>query len=364
MPIFSSKNNLIIDLGTGYIKALSFYKNGTGNVTTGYARALINQDTLFKSNYFSPDAIKEGFDLILKGLNKKAFSDFSKTYFILSPEYIKETIISVKIKRNHPEQKISQSELEQIKKKASKLAQDIILEKKEFDEIQFLKFSIFSFKIDGYQIPKILGYTGQEIELTMFCVFSINNYYKKAKNFIESQKLTNYQIIWQGEYVLKIATDFNNKSFALIDAGDRLTRIYLCNNGYITKITEIPFGGNKITKDISSHLNIKPLEAQAIKEKFFLTQLSQELKGEIGSVLSQLEKLFLIELEHNADFNVKTIDNIAVFGGTSIFAKNALANYGVADKIYKIEFKNISIQKEILADGQYHNTLLICNYEN
>jgi Tfp pilus assembly PilM family ATPase len=165
---------------------------------------------------------------------------------------------------------------------------------------------------------------------------------------------------------MKMANDFENKMFALIDAGDKLTRVYICNNGHISKITDIPFGGQKITKDIAHHLNIKTIEAQAIKEKFFLTQLSQELKGEIGEILNQLSKLFLIELEHNANINVKNINNISVFGGTSIFAKDALANYGVGQNINKTEFKNISITdtKDILADGQYNSILLICNYES
>ncbi len=359
MPVFYKKNNIVFDFGTGIVKAVIFHMNNKAEILK-YAKADISQDTLFKSNYFQNDVLQDSFNEIYKNLEIKNLSQFQKCYFLLSGEYLKEMILTQKIIRDNPKEKISKQEEEKIKKTIANLCEKQILKNKKFGEIQFLKFRIFSIKIDGYQVEGLRGFSGKEIEFSIICVFSINDYFKKAKSFILSQKCQEAKFIFQSDFIINLADESNAKNLLIIDSGDKITRFYSFLSGNIVSIDEMDLGGRKITNDLAVRLNMEFLQAKAIKEKFFYTQIGKELGGEIKYVLENNKDVFLIHAKHDSGINIDSFENIYIFGGNGYFLKDFAINQ--KDKISNIEFKEILSSKEFLNDNIYHNLALICNY--
>ncbi|HOU45840.1 MAG TPA: hypothetical protein PLA41_01675 [Candidatus Pacearchaeota archaeon] len=362
MPLFSQKNNIVFDFGTGIMKAVVFAPYQKPEILK-FAKSHIGFETLFKSNHFQNDVLADSMRNILKDLQIRNLSDFRKSYFLLSPEYIKEKVLSVKIIRDNPSIKINSQEEEKINKQINQEAQKQVFSKKGMDDAQFLKIRILEMRIDGYTVDCLKGFNGKEVEVSFVYIFSINDYLKKAKSFIESQCAPNPKILFLSDFILDFIKDNGKESSIVIDSGDKITRIYQGVAGKLLKISDLSLGGNKITKDLAMHLNIKEEEARTIKEKFFETGLSENLSGEIKNVLKNAGKIFEIEVKDKIAIDWQKISKVFILGGNNHFIKDFFAPEEINDKICKIDFNNgIEAQKEILLENLYYNILLICNY--
>ena len=241
-------------------------------------------------------------------------------------------------------------------------------------DIHFINLKILEIKIDGYVVPAIQGYDGENLDFRILAIFLPKYYLENVKKNIQG-------LIPGGLEILNLAEVlpyfFRNRvaDGIFLDVGGNLTQIFLVNNGKLNKVDEFQIGGETFSQTLSQSLGLEISEARALKENYSKGELSEEgVRKRVREIFSQsLEEWF-----KNLKLKLKTHSLLPstffLFGGGSqlpeiqeILEEGDWEGFSFFTPpkvkfIYPKDFRNIEDITKKLNSLQNVPLLLIANY--
>ena len=311
---------LVLDVGTETVKALILRKKEI----LGLGKEYYERFGVFDGRDFQKDIIKKA---ILGAVDKaqgQAEIKVKPVLLGLPADVLKIRVTFQKFRRENSKKIIGAKEKKEIHQKiltgAKKDIARIFCQDSGIlaQDLEFLNLEILEVKIDGYQVPGISGYDGENLEFRILASFTPKYYLENFRKIINNL----------GFKIVKIVHPAQNLSSVLgrerptgifLDIGGKITQIFLMKNGKLEKIEEIKNGGKDFSEALSQTLGVSERRARILKERYSRGLISKESKSRLKEIFSgPLQDWF-------GNLKVKLItmkglisSNIFIFGGGSL----------------------------------------------
>lgn len=327
MPLFSigkkEKALLALDLGSEAAKAVAFNKEKEGVKILGHSLRYFEGTGLFGAeNFYQKTAQKTVSDLIDE-IKKRSGKIFTEAWLTLSPDVLNAEISSQTYARISGRKKISEKEEKEIMQVILGEAEEEI--SKQFSlksgilpaDVQFLGSRITEIKIDGYEVPKMVGFEGEIIYARILTVFAPKYYLERISGVLGKQGIKITKIVHPAE-VLPAVFSKTAKDGIFMDIGGEITQVILLKKGKIDSLGKINSGGKNLTETISKILGMSIPDARMLKERYSKGELSKESSERIKKIIFEdLQEFFSALKERLSDFSATSAKNLFLYGGAS-----------------------------------------------
>lgn len=341
-PIFKEAKKgecfLVLDIGTEAVKSLIFQKENEKIVILGYSVKEIERFGAFNGRGdFEEGIIKravsksveETLQNFLQNPGKQARLPARqakpKSIILgLPANILKARVVFKNLERKESKGVISREEEKEILKTALDEAQKevfkLFAEKLGFlpSDIRFIHLEILEIKINGYKVPQLYGYAGENLDFRILTVFLPKHYLEKFDKIIKSLNLEILRITHPALNLTKVfGAEIPTGLF--LDVGGDISQIFIIRDGQLDGIEEFEIGGNIFSRAISESLGISEKEARLLKEKYADKLLSEDTRGRIKEIFSQSLGGWFSALKSKLFSEISLIpQDFFLFGGGSL----------------------------------------------
>lgn len=307
-----------IDLGTEYIKVLSFEITPDKKaVIAGCGEALIT-DT-------GPEAALGRAITEAGGL---AGGSVREAIIGARSEDTLEVSVTVRHRREDPQKKIDQPEIDQLLDRVNEVA--IIEAAKQYArrtgnpdlELELINSTMILLKMDDLKVDSPLGCQGRQLEVTVTSAFAPSAVIKSIQKLCRSQKL-NLATIVSSTHALTAALGADSRenfNALLVDVGGQVTKVGIVFGGGVHSSGYLSFGGQHFTQALVQAVGWSPGEAEEKLRGFLGAQLSEADQELVEESLKKPAELWFSAWETvlSSFEGVKTFPNqIYLVGGGS-----------------------------------------------
>ncbi len=305
------KIKLAIDIGTENVKCV-LYRIDEGEVSVlGYSRANQKPFSMSKAIIMDSKEVSTTVDkcigLALMNAEEK-FTDITipRTAIVgIAGELVSGVPIVVNVERDDPEEKITESEIQNVISKVrehtfqstkEEIAEEIGMETNQLQEIET---SVTSIYIDGIKIKDPVSHTGSEITYRVFSSFAPRIQLDSINKICKAVKLDSCNIVVE-PFALAKSIEFilnDPNGGIIIDIGAGTTDVTVVQNGEIMGVSMFAIGGRVFSKRLEKELGIDYKEAEDLKMKYSLNQLDDFRKRTINKSLKNDIKAWLLGVE-------------------------------------------------------------------
>jgi hypothetical protein len=291
LPRFQRKNRdkkhfLALDIGTEAVKGALIEEKNKTPLVLETSLEYFDRFGTFDSYDFEADVFRKTLGRVLRQLWKEGGRP-ELLPVLLPPNVLKASLTLVSLKRKSPKKEISKEEGDRISQSLLRTAQKHILQ--EFSgktgilpfELQFLNLEVLEKRIDGYVVPRLLGYSGKTLELLVLGVFLPKYYFTQLKSLFKDLDLDPPKFIHLAE-TLK-----NGPEGIYLDVGGRCTQLIIFCQKKLRGITQFELGGEDFSRTLSQRLGVNIDRARILKERYAARVLSEGSQRKIRGFFSQ-----------------------------------------------------------------------------
>ena len=282
-----------LDLGTEIAKASVFYVDPKekkvvivgigeefhkfGNI---HGSAILNKNGVISTCEKAIEKAKE-----MAGINSESKKRM-RAIIGVSGELAEIAVEVFNYERKNQKVKISQSELEEITKKAEQKIFGSVehkMARKNKDgksSVKFISASIAEIKIDGYKIANVLDFKGKKIEATAHGTYMLADSFEIIKDVSDSLNLNLINVAYNPCAVVKsIAGKNETESSAIfIDVGGSITDVILERNGSVEAVKTFVLGGRMFTEKMPGGNDSEADERSCFKRNLWFSGIELSLK--------------------------------------------------------------------------------------
>jgi len=267
-----------LDIGTTKISVMIGRKDqyqkleilGTGRaVSIGVSRGIVaNIDQTVNS-------IKEA----VHEAKQKSGIDIKEVYVGIAGQHIKSLQHRGEIVRDNIDIEIEKSDIEKLRSNMFKL---ITIPGEEVIHVIPQEYTVDG--EDGIQDPK--GMAGVKLEANFHVITAQVGAVRNIMRCVEKAGLTTKDLVLEpfASAVATLDEDEQREGVALVDIGGGTTDVAIFLDNIIRHTAVIPFGGNVITKDIKSGLQILEKQAELLKIKFGSAMYTEDQENVMVSI--------------------------------------------------------------------------------
>lgn len=165
--------------------------------------------------------------------------------------------------------------------------------------IKLVNSRIQEIKVDGYRVTNPIGFSGREMVIGIFNVYSTEEHLEFLNNIAGKLNLELASIVAEPYAVAQaLSAGSNDKiSALLLDVGDFTTDITFIQEGKVRFIKTIALGGKIFNQRLSSELCVDNNDAEVIKIKYGNNLLSQTVTKKIARIIKKDMDIWLNALE-------------------------------------------------------------------
>lgn len=333
LPFLNKKNNqseevlLALDVGTEFVKAVLFTvdEGGTAIKVIGYGRSRQNSSAMKGAMIMNIEQVVNASDRAIGDalghadvvLSKESDAEYvtpapEKVILGIAGELVKGVTIMADYSREEPEMKIEQKEIAEViasvkEHSFSQALQDISNETGiETKRLQEINTKINATYIDGVQVDKPLGMTGENISYRVFSTFAPSLHVNSLKEIASRLGLDILSIEVEPYAIARAVKDGkkDNYSAVIIDIGGGTTDIALVDGGSVVSTKMFAYGGKVFTKRIAGRLKMQIEDAEELKVQYSIGEISdpqartiKEMYTKDSVVWAQGVELSLAEVE-------------------------------------------------------------------
>jgi len=301
LPFLKKKDQyfLALDIGTKTVKALIFKKAGEKIIILGSSLESLELFGVFDSWSLQEDLIKK---VILKTI-QEARQNFASqslggqtqkqkiwpTFLGLSANILKSKISFQNFKRTKPKEKIQEKEKEKILKGVISCSQKEISQEIRQEsgiltrDLRFLNLKILETKIDGYEVPQLPGFSGQNLEFRILNTFLLKYSLETIEKIFQDLNLKILQILSPVQNLPQVLGD-KKIGGLFLDIGGEISQIILLRENKIHSIAEFPIGGEIFSQRLSETLGISLTEAEDLKIRYSKKLLTEEVRKRVKEI--------------------------------------------------------------------------------
>jgi len=314
--LFQKKEEIFLglDIGTEAVKAIIFSlseKKDKKITILGNSLSYFDSYGVFDSQDFEADVVKRTISKTIKEAQEKVNQKPSEAgdetlsqrppnlrLLELPANILKGRIVFQSFKRKNSQSIIDKKEKEVIYQKILSKAQNEISQIFATEsgilpkDIHFINLKILEIKIDGYQVPAIQGYDGENLDFRILAIFLPKYYLENIRKIIQDLIPTDFykeerlKILNLAELLPYFFKD-RIVDGIFLDVGGNLTQIFLVDNGKLNNVDEFEIGGKTFSQALSQGLGIEISGARVLKENYSKGELSEEVRERVREIFSQ-----------------------------------------------------------------------------
>lgn len=333
--VFKEKINfddyaISLDIGTEFVKTLIFKVEGDKAKVLGVGRQRQRLADIQGGVVTDIYGVIKNCEAALEQAATQAKIMPEQVIIGIAGELVKGVTSQVKYIRRSQDAKISIEELEEIikeiQKKTFERARKVLAFETGHKEInvKLVNAAIVDVKIDGYHVTNPLGFTGKELEVSVFNAFAPNVHLNALQTIAESLDLDLLSIAAEPFAVARcMGPDQGNDFSAIfIDVGGGTTDIAVVSQGGLAGTKMFALGGRAFTKRIAAELNEPFLEAEQDKINYSAGKLSEEKREKITKALTKDSEVWLsgveLTLEEFSDLDLLPSRILLCGGGSNL----------------------------------------------
>ncbi len=346
---------LSLDIGTEAVKVLFSRKGADGKITIlGAATQYFERYGVFDGRDFETDVIKKSVSKAIeqayqsfvlspkrKGAKIKKLNLKKLPVLVsLSSNILKGRIIWQFFKRGKTTRlKISKDEEKNIYQQCFKKSQKEISQQfnKEFgilpEDIKWVTLKVLEVKIDGYSVPKLQGYEGEDLRFKILVVFLPKYYFENIKRIFKNLQLNIFKIVHIAEN-LPILSEDKTRNAIFLDVGGQITQIFLVKAGILQQINEFEIGGRIFSQKLSETLGLDEESARVLKEKYANKFLSPESEQRIKEIFSEEKRIWYDSLMSKIKkINPKKLFSSTIFSSLNLNESNSDSPQSLVERL-------------------------------
>lgn len=306
---------LVLDIGTEAVKTLILEKHKDKIIISAVAKEYFDSFGLFDSKNFEVEIIKKTISKTIQDLETKRLP--KNVFFGLPANILKVKILLQSLKRKNPKALIDKKEAEsvcqEVLKEAQKKVSQLILDESGIlsKDLHFISLKILEIKIDGYQVPTLHGYSGENLVFRVLTISLPKDYFKDIEGIARTLHLKNFTISHPAQS-LPLAHLPKSENSIFLDVGGKTTQIVLIKDGKLERIESFEGGGEAFSQIISQDLGIRERDGRELKERYSNKLLSIEAKNKIREILAKPQR----EWYENLKAQIKEINPTGLFPPT------------------------------------------------
>lgn len=316
-----SKHNefLLVDVGDLYLKYAFCEQEKDSLRVVLWGKEEIN--TIFWSHPFEKiwQKIQE---LYVSWKNTKPNSRH-KVMLSFSSSVFKAHIATITLLRKNPNESIQKSEDEEIKDRIHKTAEEkikkIIAEQHGIQQSDLVleNVRILSILIDGYEVPRMQGFGGSDIECKVLATFLFRERHETIKAMVSRDYLYAPQFIHEAEAIQSFSS-VKKLNGIFIDIGDNTTQVTAVQNGELFFIEELKWGSDICTKILEQMLSMKENIAREFKDRYTKGELTEDLRNRVSGFFLPEFKKFAILIRGIIEDSFIASSSLFLFGGGAL----------------------------------------------
>ena len=270
---------LVLDLAQASSKSVCFTKKGEHLIAKGLSIK-------------STDQLKITKDLIAETLSEAQAQAGSKTDNLiigLSGSKVIGFVIIAQYTREKPDREVNEKEVEKIHERIAESAYQQVKNRWSIlyaDDLDFelLDLVITSTLIDGERVEDMIGNTGEKIQVSVFCSYSVKSYYDWVLNTVKKLKY-NVETITTTLYSQSKLLNNESKNYLLVDIGKKTTDVAIILGENIIQTRSFELGGDFFSKWLAEELGVEANVADARKEAYASKTLDENEMDRVGDIL-------------------------------------------------------------------------------
>jgi cell division protein FtsA len=294
-PQPTRKYNLVLDIGTGLIKALLVFEEDRELHVAGKAFVKPKTDSIRGGLIYDLEAVSRACREAIDKVFAQAGVQVPSVIFGVSGQLVESVTTTVHYDRAHPEQPLSSAELKNIIYRIIERSNEklrLALRDKFNDEhpdIELIHAAVVESQLDGYTIPNPVGFQGKRLSLTIFNAYIPLVYASVLQNLAKDLNLSIASIAAQPYGVSKIFADTPNRKEAdnaiFIDIGHSATDLVVVKNGNVEGVQSFVVGGEDITRAIMKDQKISHTRAEEMKRDYVAGTLSTRQTAQVAEAI-------------------------------------------------------------------------------
>lgn len=182
------------------------------------------------------------------------------------------------------------------------------------DEFSLRKVRILERKIDGYPVPRIVGFERGEIVFSILGMFLLEPPFLPVEQFAKSHKIRDIRVVHMAEAVESFAQSRNQPGIYLC-VQEQKTQIIVQKEDRIAFLAAIPMGESAFQEFFGNVLGMRESTAEVFEEQYFQGNLSVAAQEKVQThLLSEIKKFGTLIKEKLLNAAMPLPDPIWIFG--------------------------------------------------
>ena len=305
------QNSVFLDAGSSSVKFFVVQKEN--------GRSEVKKVGQLDTNKFSREKqVQEMVDAV-----KKEVGSIERLAFNLSSSVFRSGVFEYSFSRDNPNTAISKSEEKQLGDRIIRSARKEMLEyfEKEYgipsEDLTIAKIKIVEAQINGYYVPYLLGYKGNEIRVRVLGTCLPIAYRELITRLKNSRSASHIRMVHWAEGVERFGNT-QLKDGIYIDIGDEMTQIAVVKKQAIIATDGVLIGGDAFTYAVEKAAHLKEDTARDYKLLYGKGEFSEEMRQTFHQAfLTEAKKWYEKVKEQLDEMRVVLPSHVYIMGGTA-----------------------------------------------
>ncbi|HEX6548473.1 MAG TPA: cell division FtsA domain-containing protein [Candidatus Dormibacteraeota bacterium] len=284
-----------LDIGSDLVKVLVVRREGPDGIVLGVGREPQHPSAMSGGAIADIEAVIQACNRALEAAEDMAGVTPGQCVVGIAGELVKGFSSSIAYPREQPDRKVRESELrgmlQLVEKRALREAQHLLeLERSYGDlEARLVHSAITSVRIDGYPVTTPIGFTGKNLEITVFNTFAPMTQVGAVDAVVQELDLELAAAVAHPYALARAAAGEEawEQGGIFVDIGGGTTDVALLRDGGVEGTRMFNLGGRAFTRRIALALGLGYEEAEARKLRHAEGLLPEEQSAALSRLLTQ-----------------------------------------------------------------------------
>ncbi len=286
---------LVLDIGTETVKALACdVDHDKGKVEVlGVGRVRQRLGDMRSGGVIDMENVAENVQAAMEEAEANAGMETEQVIVGIAGELVKGTTLTIEYFREDPTQTMSLQELRhvvhKVQWKAYEMARRELSDEIGYNEVEIklVHTAIVDVRIDGYTVSNPIGFTGKNVQMSIFNAFAPLVHYQSIVDIARGVGKELLSVVVEPFAVSKARDmeDGGDVSAIYVDIGGGTTDVALIVNGGIVGTKMFALGGRVFTKRLAKHFHIPFAEAEKLKLEYSKKKLRGEKREKIQELI-------------------------------------------------------------------------------
>jgi len=284
----------VLDIGTDLVKVLVVRRDGPDGEILGVGREPQSPAAMSGGAIADLESVIQSCNRALEAAEDMAKTVPGQVVVGIAGELIKGFSSTIAYPRSNPQSRVRQSEistmLQMVQRRALREAQHLLELERSYGQLEarLVHSGITNVRVDGYPVTNPVGFTGKNLEVTVFNTFAPMTHIDAIETVVRELDLELAAAVAQPYALARACTSEEvwSEGGIFVDVGGGTTDVGLVRDGGVEGTRMFNLGGRAFTRRLALAFGLSYEEAEARKLRHSEGLLSPEQHRQVSELLS------------------------------------------------------------------------------